>query len=370
MSTVSLGHRCCNVCRATYGGIAERFTEASHELRSEYVNNGDGLMLSRGQLRGYVSEAVRSNPPTPASDRQRRFGSMAAERRTTRQSRLTESETDFWNQPTWKVDSRYSSKMKTKRRVGIEVETAASSQYKRCRYQRRLEGCTLWGAKFDGSISGIEMVSPATAGDKIIRMVEDLASFARSNDWAVDNNCGLHVHMDNSDLSSHDRLTLFVAYLATCEAWWSFAPSSRFQPNSRGHEYSAKHSKSNWSASLFRHSYDYDDVRSETTDGDRYFWVNPEAYEAHSTFEIRMHPGTTNGRKILNWCKANLWFVDKFKTLGNHSWWCDRLSDDLSRGEAFGLLTKMWDDEELGEFYGMRCRKWHRDSSLLDSVVN
>jgi hypothetical protein len=93
----------------------------------------------------------------------------------------------------------------------------------------------------------------------------------------VNSTCGLHVHLDMRD---RDAKRAYRNLVRSQELLYSMVPNSRR---------TGGYSKPN---------------RDETFDpqsGNRYRGINPTAYDKHKTIEVRIHSGTTNAIKIVNW---------------------------------------------------------------------
>lgn len=181
----------------------------------------------------------------------------------------------------------------SERAFGVEIETAECDDYRSIRNQ------TLFGAKFDGSIGGMEFVSPPLKGDQGIAEVAKLCGIADEKGWSVDSDCGLHVHLDVSCESMQRLRRIAYAFAKTQAVWQSlttpyratdccYATPIRWKP----HQVFSK------------------DVRSFGRDQSRYQWLNIAACERHGTIEVRIHEGTIDGDAICNWIKALVRFAD------------------------------------------------------------
>ena len=141
--------------------------------------------------------------------------------------------------------------------------------------------------KGDGSISydedegerGIEVVLsvPANAYGMHIKNVCKIL-----NSWRVrvNKSCGLHAHFDMRKLPYNTALRYARNIGRQVHLLFQIVPQSR-----RDNEYCTN------------------EIVSER-DGSRYAVVNMTAYDRHSTIEVRLHSGTTNPTKIINWIEV------------------------------------------------------------------
>lgn len=98
----------------------------------------------------------------------------------------------------------------------------------------------------------------------------------------VNNSCGLHVHIDSRNRKPEHVYTNIASCLPMLKG---LVPKNRVES-----EHANRYCKINTSADW-----------SKADHHDRYMAVNSEAYKKYKTIEIRMHSGTTNAAKIINW---------------------------------------------------------------------
>lgn len=158
---------------------------------------------------------------------------------------------------------------------GMEVRTESYSVYKRRK----------WMLKYDGSVSGGELVSPHLGGN-ISGIEKDIANNIATLDVynpMISVSCGFHVHIfiPGTDKRVRERV------------WWIYSRlqeeiSSMLPPSRRGNKY------------------------CKALDGgpkyhDRYYAVNLTSYEKCQSVEFRQHSGTLELEKIMAWvhiCQA------------------------------------------------------------------
>lgn len=94
------------------------------------------------------------------------------------------------------------------RTVGVEWEFNSSVND---------SGLNLWREKWKGQLAtdgscGREAVTPPLAGDHIINCLTDLGKAFETGKAEIDDRCGIHVHVDASDLSWRDMFRLLRTY--------------------------------------------------------------------------------------------------------------------------------------------------------------
>lgn len=101
----------------------------------------------------------------------------------------------------------------------------------------------------------------------------------------VDKSCGLHVHLD---MRSRDVAKCYTNFILTQQFLYGMLPAAR---RSSRYSYPTKLPK-------FR------------TDLERYHGVNATAYSKYHTLELRMHSGTIEAEKIINWVNILISIAD------------------------------------------------------------
>jgi hypothetical protein len=152
-----------------------------------------------------------------------------------------------------------------------------------------------WKIVTDGSVSysrhwGFELVSPPMEDTpetykKMHIVCETLVELGAS----IKRCCGLHVHVDASDLSFSDIKMILRRYQKFETAIDSFMPASRRGNNST-------HTRS-----LSPHTFTDTSGRVERLLQDRYHKVNVQCYVTYGTVEFRHHSGTLSATKIIAW---------------------------------------------------------------------
>lgn len=211
----------------------------------------------------------------------------------------------------------------TNRNFGIEIETISSMSMEeasrlihragyRCEVgevdEEPLEG--FWKVVYDGSLDeGFEVVSPILSGEEGIAEVRGVAKALVAAGVGVDRSCGLHVHVDAGDLRGSDIVNAVKRYAAHETAIDDFMPRSRRSENNhfcmpvdelipglvrRAQQGMSVHQLC---ASVY----------------ERYYKLNVAAYVRHGTLEFRQHSGTVNGKKMANWIRFCVNFIEMSK---------------------------------------------------------
>lgn len=183
-------------------------------------------------------------------------------------------------------------------RFGIELETSD------CPYSETLEGKTCFGCKRDGSIDGMEFVSPPLSGKLGFDKINEFLKLAADNDFEVDKKCGFHLHLNMDGLAMSDLQKIIYAYYLSEETWRLFISEDR-----RNNNYCKKIA---WKIeNIFNcetHSEFFNFLSNINDNVGRYCWFNILAYYEHHTFEIRSHEGTLDQAAIENWIKLHIAF--------------------------------------------------------------
>jgi len=184
--------------------------------------------------------------------------------------------------------------LKSSRRFGIELET------EECPNHTALRGKTVYGSKYDGSISGMEFVSPILQGDKGLWATRGFCTRARHMGFTVDSDCGFHLHIDVSNNTNLQRRHIAMAYAYTQSFWHSLVASYRAYDSSYCRPL-------DWNGECMVTTYN---MPRFCDNQERYIWFNVHSLESHGTFEIRLHEGTLDSKRICNWVKIHLRFAD------------------------------------------------------------
>jgi hypothetical protein len=208
------------------------------------------------------------------------------------------------------------------RRFGIEIETsgltvsAAVAAVRACGVRCEDEGYhhevrDYWKVVLDGSVNdGCEVVSPPLSGNAGLEEVIKVAAALRDAGALPNRSCGLHVHVDASDLDGRTIVNAVRRYARHEATIDTFIPPTR--------------RVSTWARSMrdiamsFR-SFDLAVVNPSTNSilnafgAGRYYKLNLRSLLVHGTLEFRHHGGTIDGIKMANWIMFCVQFIEDSK---------------------------------------------------------
>jgi len=230
-------------------------------------------------------------------------------------------------------------KVGSSRKFGLELETSECPDY------MSLRGQTVWGAKTDCSVGGMEFTSPILQGDDGLASVQEFCAEARRMNFEVDSDCGMHLHIDMRGESDTALKSVAYAYLKTDAVWRLLVDS--FRANDCSYCRRPQYNRTQLE--------EVDCFSDFCYEQDRYIAMNIAAYTKFHTYESRLYQGTLDATEICNWVKAHLRFTDwaKNKTF-------DEI-DDAFRGSSaskWESLKAIFGDIDLNRYYG-RIRRGH-----------
>ena len=191
-----------------------------------------------------------------------------------------------------------------RRLVGVEVECLIP-------HIDALDTPSFWTSTSDGSINseegydGIEMVSYPASGDLLLESIDNLMSWSNNIGAIVNRSCGLHVHFNSLDLTARQVAHVGIVYSYFEEILKGMMPNSRQSSNwCKDFPIPKKQLRHITEESeLIEMYYDYMDSHPSTDkyNDARYCGLNIHSRYYHGSLEFRLHSGTINKTKILNW---------------------------------------------------------------------
>ena len=133
-----------------------------------------------------------------------------------------------------------------------------------------------------GNAFEITIVNSVSKIDAILRKVCHVLN-SEAVDAQVNDSCGLHVHLDQRGRSGKQSQTSFRNLVLSQAFLYAMVPVKRIQ-----NQYCRPLETTSITHAL---------------DQERYKGVNVQALKAHKTLEVRLHSGTTNADKLINWTK-------------------------------------------------------------------
>jgi Putative amidoligase enzyme len=116
-------------------------------------------------------------------------------------------------------------------------------------------------------------------------IVHKVCEVIRACDGKVNKSCGMHVHLD---MRNRDREIVFTNLVSSQNVLYAMNPKSRLE-SINGTRYCAVTRGRKFNPNM-----------------NRYHGINAAAYPRHGTIEVRMHSGTIDNQKIVNWVKILL----------------------------------------------------------------
>lgn len=191
-----------------------------------------------------------------------------------------------WNPGTWEAHDNSYREVPRKVTFGIELETSRSHNY------QDLEGQTHWGCFREASTAGREFVSPILVGDAGLDEIEDFID-EYGSDWAVDANCGTHIHLGVNHLTLQEQRKVAYAFKASEPVMAKLLPR-------RIDNYMCGRVK--WSLADLMNAGDIEDLADAS---DKFQWLNLRPLLRFGTFEVRLLSGTLDPALIRNWIRFN-----------------------------------------------------------------
>ena len=195
-------------------------------------------------------------------------------------------------------------KFPVRRLVGVEVECLFP-------YNDALDTPNFWTSTSDGSISSeegydcVEMVSYPASGDLLLESIDNLMRWSSDVGAIVNRSCGLHVHFNSLDLTARQVAHVGIVYRYFEEILKGMMPNSRQSSNwCKDFPIPKKQLRHITDESeLIEMYYDYMDSHpsADKYNDARYCGLNVHSRYYHGSLEFRLHSGTINKTKILNW---------------------------------------------------------------------
>jgi hypothetical protein len=234
----------------------------------------------------------------------------------------------------------------TERWVGVEIECATKlrhedlavkfaeadsglSRYVRIRYDGSLrDSNNPVPDEFKSDMVTVEITvcAPRSSIESVLTKVTEVLS---SVDAKVNRRCGLHVHLDQRNTEYTIIGQRYRRLVSAQHVLFAMQPKSR-----QDNRYCRKLT-----------------TRELERGASRYFGINGQAVFKHQTIEVRMHSGTTDVTKIMNWigiCES-ICYSDK-----------EAPKRGLTRPES--LAKYYGTDTRLVEYAVMRARKFKNDA--------
>ncbi len=185
------------------------------------------------------------------------------------------------------------------------------------------------GITHDGSLSsnerGKEIVTPKLSGKKGDDLLKETCSLLVKHKFTVDKTCGLHVHIDMTDIMGLTEIkTLLLFYLVFEPVIYSYLPLSRRKNNFclplsdfyHTKEIMACGNLDQIEAIWYREQDPRERKRIKTGKyhQSRYSGINLHSLFSHGHIEIRYHSGTIDYKKIRMWIDLHVAIINLIAT--------------------------------------------------------
>lgn len=237
------------------------------------------------------------------------------------------------------VNSRSSiydlSKFKFNRKFGVEIkffgvtssvvkENLNSAGISLSEASRSYRNNDEWKLTMDGSINGPdahELVSNPLRGSEGLLNLRMATAGLRRAGAKVNKSCGVHVHLDASDLQLEHWKNLYINYIGLERLIDEWMPVSR-----RANNNIYCKSFDGCDIANIESANNLEEIEIGTTNQNRYFKLNTRSFWVHGTVEFRQHGGTIDFEKISNW----VYFLARLVDYSKHGRVADATWDSLN----------------------------------------
>lgn len=186
--------------------------------------------------------------------------------------------------------------------LACQSKTSKAKKLEICHHEYRTN-LEKWTIKEDGSLNhhyGFEMVSPILQGRSGLVDLGKMVNMLNSVGCEVDARCGMHVHVDVSDLSEDEKVAVATRYSHFHDKIEKFVNKSRW--NNYNCERTASHHVDYFLTNILREgkASPYSRSGQAVSISDRY-----------PTLEFRHHEGCLDVKEVQNWVKFCINFVEQ-----------------------------------------------------------
>ena len=169
--------------------------------------------------------------------------------------------------------------------------------------QSQVIGYTEWKVERDGSVSsGGEVISPILQGEDGFVQIKKVMKAIKDAGGSVSTNCGLHVHLGVRDMTKEQRAELVGRWYANETMIKHFVSRSRW--SNTYCRTVAPQEVAKWQRLIL------EGRDPEKHEVNRTSSLNITPFKKAGTYEVRLHQGSLNSKKISAWVKFLIAFVD------------------------------------------------------------
>jgi len=257
---------------------------------------------------------------------------------------------------------------KSSRFISAEIEVASIKNNKKL-----VEGIVRkWNGSivYDGTLpfGGFEINTAPAAGDLYVKQVTDICNKLTKAGAAINNQCGLHVHLDARDYNFNDLSRLMKVYEAIEPALYSMVSNHRHHSayaikcgNKFGAILNDKQPHIQLKDNVVRAIYGgipnsltyRKEKRGAGPGTGRYYALNLHSWFYRGTIECRLFDGTIDKDEIIDW--GVLWANILDFALHSSD---DELSASMNKEKSLeSLISIVGDNKELKSFISARYKK-------------
>lgn len=202
--------------------------------------------------------------------------------------------------------------VRSSRLFGIELELTRGGSTIR----KEIQSIPTLQLKHDGSVDGeaLELTTPPLSGTTAEHVFHNYVDKA-TKDAKTNRSCGMHIHVDARDYRTRyvekeqvwALADLVSVYLSLQKFFFSVVPLSR-----RSNSYCMERDTKDIDRlrGFSDESYTRDYLGVHYGQGSRYYWLNFLPWFREGHYEIRLHGGTRDPRKILEWANIHTGIAD------------------------------------------------------------
>jgi hypothetical protein len=288
-----------------------------------------------------------------------------------REQRIPRVNAEHWESSKDKYGSRKSREVGSTRTYGVEIEVCEVLDFSALDDEMR----EIWSSKHDASLpqTGVEFASTVLRGDAGLDAIRKFCALAKKEEWGLNEKAGLHLLIGLGDMPRAQRLAINMGYQMSIGVWQAFCAPSRTHKN----KYCMRHyhTPEQFYVADDDHAWDwitsYCVLKGRQNGGNerhgRRHWINWLSYAQLHTLEIRLHQGTLNADKIVNWVKAHARMVDWCESKGNAKEVYKAMFEARTSGRKMleFLATEVWKDHSLGNWFSERAKTLHRGKCCI-----
>ncbi len=245
-------------------------------------------------------------------------------------------------------------------KFGVEIECIMP--YSESSFEDQLNS-TKWKTSEDGSIdaednAGIEVkTNGAVSYSDLQTNIKELCQLMSDNSVYTNSSCGYHVHISNNNFFDNLYIQRLILVWASIEDILLAT-----QPRSRlNNQYCRRYLKKfidDKTKNTDKMPKGKEKLISKLGSTDRYTALNLSSLKKHGTIEVRLHAGTVNKEKILNWVNLLLSIYEYTDKRYNKNELLELFTTPISQTKIDKVFSMLKLPDELARFYNSRINKF------------